>query len=414
LVTRANAELGADKFLLAKFFGDHQNEHRSRRSAPEMKWLAVLLGIVLLGGAGAIAVLHFGTPSAQGAVLPTAGEIPGMVGYQFISREVGWVHLYAGGDVIARTVDGGRSWRRELTAPGLYPNATMQAIDAEHAVLSGSNPHGGVVWETTDGGAQWRSEFVPTDEPQLLTGTATASFLDPRHGWLLLPVNNCGGAMACPLITVIGQLVFETSDGGDHWTEVGRTDLRATSVTGQFVNQETGIAVAGGAVAVTHDGGHTWKSTELAPNLACGVVADCNFAFSLTATMFNDMQGALVARTFDASHGYALVSMAGYATVDGGLTWDYAPMLLHDMEGLVLLLDFDRAIDVTPDSVHLQPGWYLDAADFVDVNHGWVTITSSPRQAALGIGQAEDLFKMLATTDGGVTWRQVALPKVNG
>ena len=87
-------------------------------------------------------------------------------------------------------------------------------------------------------------------------------------------------------------------------------------------------------------------------------------------------------------------------------------MLLHGMDGLIIFLSFNSFIQVAPNSLPLSPGWYLATAEFSDVNHGWVTVTNSPAQAALGIRHGDDLFQMLATSDGGVTWRQVALPRV--
>src|SRR5205823_12817048 len=97
-----------------------------------------------------------------GPALRTATSIDNLVGFQFVSEQVGWVHVYAGGDVVARTSDGGRSWHRQLTVAGLLSPATMQAVDTQHVVVIGLKREGASVWTTSDGGSHWRSHMVAT------------------------------------------------------------------------------------------------------------------------------------------------------------------------------------------------------------------------------------------------------------
>ena len=377
--------------------------------------MTIAAGVIAAALVVTLVAINLQPQISAGPSLATASTIDNLVGYQFVSEQVGWVHVYEGGDVIAKTTDGGRSWHRQLTVTGLYSPATMQAIDTQHIVVIGLKRAGASVWTTSDGGSHWRSHAVPTSDPSLVS-SVSGYFLDPGHSWLMFQRGSCQAPMLCPPQFVATRLVYQTVDGGDHWAPVGSlSGLPAGDVAFSFPTQNVGIAVwtFGGSIAATHDGGRTWKSTEFSlPAPACGaVVASCDFAFAQTATMFDDKYGVLVATRFDVSHGYA-VSRTGYATYDGGLTWEEAPMLLHGLEGLIIFLSFNSFIQVAPNSIPLSPGWYLATAEFSDVNHGWVTVTNSPAQAALGIRHGDDLFQMLATSDGGVTWRQVALPRV--
>lgn len=395
---------------------------RTLRFAPVIAaFIAVLLVVTL------IADRLNASPTSQSG-LPTATTIDNLVDYKFVSPEVGWIHIYSSGDVIATTSDGGRSWRRVLTVSGLYPGATMQVVDARTAVLFGSrqwnSPLGAeaVVWKTVDGGAHWQLSVVTTEGANLIGGVA-GYFLDSRHGWVLIQEANCGGGMACPMIVIVAQRVFETDDGGGQWTELPPiTGLRAPNVTLRFISPTVGIAVGtylnelgvGGTVATTHDGGRTWKSTNIPPPVrGCPAASNCGFASTMKATMFDASGGVLQLKTYDAANnGFALVSATLYATFDGGLTWTLAPALQHDGgEGVAIYLGFDMLIDVTPQSVSLKPGWYLADAEFMGVDSGWVRITNSTLWRARDIAFAGVQFQILSTSDGGRTWRPIPLPR---
>ena len=64
----------------------------------------------------------------------------------------------------------------------------------------------------------------------------------------------------------------------------------------------------------------------------------------------------------------------------------------------------------------MPPGWYVSRAEFADSSHGWVTIADDWVQAGIAADRGTGAegtnvqFRMLATSDGGVTWRDVKLP----
>jgi photosystem II stability/assembly factor-like uncharacterized protein len=159
-------------------------------------------------------------PTSRGPTLPTSADIGGLVSYQFISPQVGWVHLETGTDVIAKTLDGGRTWHPQLSVSDLAPAPTMQWINGQIGVLIGQSASSAVIWRTNDGGTTWHSNRLsvsPSGQPGhwvVLTGY----FLDAQDGWLLFgrDYGGCGGCFG----PWEGAL-YGSTDGGNHWNKLG-------------------------------------------------------------------------------------------------------------------------------------------------------------------------------------------------
>src|SRR5262249_13568222 len=107
----------------------------------------------------------------------------------FVNSSIGWV---LAGPAVFGTRDGGKSWRRELSARGVL---ALDAVDTEHAWAS----TGSSLFATSDGGHSWTRHALPRK-------TAAIDFVDADTGWA---VSGRGGIMA-------------TSDRGTTWR-----DLRA-------------------------------------------------------------------------------------------------------------------------------------------------------------------------------------------
>ena len=385
-------------------------DQRTRlRWAPPVGAAAIALAVVVT-----LVALTLNRPVPSGASLPTSTTIDNLAGYQFVSPTTGWLSLESEDnhhDVVARTTDGGKSWHQVFDMPHGFP-LTLQAINAQSAVLMGYDANDdGLVWKTDDGGVRWAKHVVPSPQPGFVEGVS-GYFYGPAIGWLFFAIATCGGSMACASQSVLKQLVYQTTDGGKSWNQLGVNPQRSRQLRVDFVSSSVGVAVADTTVAVTHDGGRTWRATPFSgPTPACPALAACQFVATLSATMFDEQRGVVMLQTYDASRGYALASRSVYATLDGGLSWSYAPALPYKTDAaLVQFLDFDADIAVSRESVSLQPGWYLDSMQVVGKDV-WVLITTSAEEAAGLQPPQPPQFSMVHIIDYGPTWTRVALPK---
>ena len=179
---------------------------------------------VLLPFAGLAAQWH---PLAS----PTDAELRGL---SVVSPSVVWASGQRG--TVVRTIDGGRTWRRD-TIPGasaldLRGIAATSPLIA-HAISIGDSSR---IYRTTDGGRTWSLRWSATRAGTFLDAIR---FWDARHGI----------AMSDP---VAGRfLVLVTADGGDSWTEVA-TDRIPPALDG-----EGGFAASGSCLTVSGSS-HAW------------------------------------------------------------------------------------------------------------------------------------------------------------
>lgn len=173
---------------------------------------------------------------------------------------------------IYRTTDGGKSWAKTFqnTEPTAFYNC-VSFFDKRNG-LAVSDPVDGKfrLAETHDGGATW--QVVPSDGmPEALSGeygfSASGQCITThgrKHAWLA----SGGSAKA---------RVFHSADRGRTWT-VSDTPLRSSESAGVFAlafrDSRNGIAIGGDfadppngidALALTSDGGQTWREPQNAP-----------------------------------------------------------------------------------------------------------------------------------------------------
>lgn len=192
-------------------------------------------------------------------------------GFSAVSRHVAWASGARG--TVLRTVDGGRSWQQV----GPPDTATLdfrdiEAFDARTAVaLSIGEGESSRVYRTTDGGRTWTEAFRNTEPAAFYNCLA---FFDSKHG--LASGDPVAGEFR----------VLSTSDGGRSWTRLpGPPALEGEyqfSASGQCVNvagrHNAWLATGGSTVArVLHssDRGRTWTASEtpLASSPSAGVFA---------------------------------------------------------------------------------------------------------------------------------------------
>jgi photosystem II stability/assembly factor-like uncharacterized protein len=140
----------------------------------------------------------------------------------FVDPSVGWV---SSGSAVFGTRDGGRSWRRELSARGVL---AVDAVDTEHAWALTTS----ILFATSDGGRSWTRHPLPAAGPAI-------DFVDANTGWAVSRRGN----------------LFATDDGGASWRDVrAPKSIDAICLAGPT----RAFAAAKGTVFSTTDGGGTW------------------------------------------------------------------------------------------------------------------------------------------------------------
>ncbi len=377
--------------------------------------------------------------------LPAATTISNLVDYDFISPQIGFVELRSTAVIFATTSDGGQSWHQLLALRGQTSTPVMQWLDSRTGFVVGHQGHQVVVWRTIDGGVHWQSSAVPVpqDANPFASGSVaegstleTAYFLSPVQGWVVYRYQ--GDCAGCGFSAE--RFVYKTSDGGLHWTEVGASTLGAAQRQLTFFTSSWGVLSSPGAfyeLDVTHDGGRTWHKAAI-PGFKgkCKVICEVNgrethaffagdqglMAISWCLGEAGSPAGEACYRTFPFKPTEAHL----YRTIDGGLTWAY----VRDFPlstGSISFIDSQRVVIVGPDNVSwtsdagdawsspfaspVPSGWYVETLEFGDAQRGWLALTTSAPHVSMGIVNAADRFRLLATTDGGASWYPVHLPK---
>ncbi|MGH3763519.1 WD40/YVTN/BNR-like repeat-containing protein [Actinophytocola sp.] len=242
-------------------------------------------------------------------------------GLSVLSRHVAWASGARG--TVLRTVDGGRSWQ-QVGPPDTeaLDFRDIEAFDARNAVaLSIGNGEDSRIYRTTDGGATWTETFRNTEPAAFYNCVA---FFDKRHGlvagdpvegefrilstsdggrsWQRVPGDGIPPALdgefqfsaSGQCITVAGKRdawiatggstvarVLHSADRGRTWT-ASETPLLSNPSAGVFAvafrttrqGGAHGIAIGGDFLnptggednlALTRDGGHTWREPVNSP-----------------------------------------------------------------------------------------------------------------------------------------------------
>lgn len=251
-------------------------------------------------------------PRASRWSAQSSGTTARLRGVSAVSAQVAWASGERG--TFARTLDGGRTW-----AAGVVPGAEnldfrdVDAFDAQTAyLLSIGEGEKSRIYKTTDGGRRWTLQFKNERAAAFFDAMAFwdeshgIALSDPVGGRFLVVTTSDGGrtwretpregmpdalageggfAASGTCITVRGKAhawfgtggpggarVFRTSDAGRTW-QAARAPLAAGQAAGvfslTFMDARRGVAVggdytkesdAGGNVAVTDDGGRTWRA----------------------------------------------------------------------------------------------------------------------------------------------------------
>jgi photosystem II stability/assembly factor-like uncharacterized protein len=218
----------------------------------------------------------------------------------------------------------------------------------------------GMIAHTTDGGQSWtetRSDLTGMRVPTL----NSIYFVSPEIGYIVGADTAGTGVM------------MKTTDGGGSWTG-SRLAAKQTPTAVFFIDADNGWIGAstpppgddeglGGpsAIMATTDGGHTWE-----PRI--------NLSVSIFDIVFTDKQ-----------NGWAGGSKGTiYHTSDGGLTWNSQRSELEMGDG---------PVNLTGEGIK---GFNMQGVQFIDPTHGFAAASA----------EEEDTGRLLATDNGGESWRR--------
>ena len=264
------------------------------------------------------------------------------------------------GGIVGRTRDGGRTWSFQSGvlegAGSRFSLGRVQFLDSLRGVSVGN---GGIVLRTEDGGASWKPVRYGRSGGD---GLRDVQFVDARNGWAIGPAS-----------------LVRTQDGGETWGTLVTNNAENGYLSGSaihFTDLRNGWMVGhSGALRRTSDGGATWTPVPL--------------------PLREGERPTLWDVTFtDRSHGW-VVGESGtiFHTADGGLTWtrqeEGVPVVRVLPPGESPRHDVLPVLETEPDRLALC------AVQFADDEHGYA------------VGYYADVAEsvVLATSDGGATWR---------
>lgn len=164
---------------------------------------------------------------------------------RFLDAANGWMvggDRFVEGGLVARTRDGGRTWRVvDLVEPLMVRRAnyfmvSVQFVDGQRGWISGES---GRLLRTDDGGEHWDELRVPAGRI-----VQDVFFLDHDTGW----------ALSQPEVLL-------TEDGGEHWSRVTKLSGGCRSI--HFLDRQNGIVVGSAGILRSGDGGVGWQAVEV-------------------------------------------------------------------------------------------------------------------------------------------------------
>lgn len=270
----------------------------------------------------------------------------------FATPDSGWI-ARRGGE-LWHTGDGGATWTQQVQNQFSVLFRSLGVVDSRTA-FAGSLTPGGLLWETRDAGQTWTNitQRISGDQPDGVCGMWVVNE-DVIYG-----VGRYSGSAT----------LIKTTDGGQTWTGTDLAPILSTAIDVYFTDELTGFIVGGtspdlldgrAVIIRTTDGGQTW-SRVYTSNPGKGVNGEWGWKISFPS----DLVGYVSIEHHGSSD---FVPSKVLKTVDGGRTWN----------ALTIPGSLTRA--------------GLQGVGFIDENIGW----------ASGRGITS------VTTDGGVTWSQLA------
>src|SRR3954452_16564403 len=392
--------------------GDRLMRHRFALVVP----LSALIALAVLVGVGSAAVTvsqsgwSWGNPAPQGNTLRAIDFVQG--------------RGYALGDAgtVMRSDDGGATWS------GLYTGTSadldrLQVIDPDTLVVLGGG--GCVLRRSDDGGATFHKIFIAA-EYLCPAPVQAATFFDKQTGYLLLrdgsllrtsdggasfarqtavpgteASNNAAGNSALDIAFTSADsgiafvappnngasIAFQTSDGGNSWKPVDAVDPGSVRRI-YMLDAQSGFAVGNNTLLATGDAGKTWKATAAGAGHDLSSIRCLDPKTCLMTTVKDDV----LLRTTDGGQAATAITPSSQPIFAGAFASPTRAAAVG-ANGATVVSD-DAGVNYTPIS-HDIGGLYTD-------------LRSGPNAAAaLALG---DKGGLALTTDGGTSWKTLAVP----
>jgi photosystem II stability/assembly factor-like uncharacterized protein len=377
--------------------------------------------------------------------------------FTFVDKQTGYLLLQDGS--VLRTTDAGQTFARQTAVPGTQASNNATGNKAVDIAFTGPDtgivfvaPNGGgpsIAFATTDAGISWK----PVDGVD--PGSVRSIWLlDPTHGfavgantllatsdagktWKAQPVGpghdltsiRCADAKTCVLTTAKGDVLLRTTDGGITATAI--TPSSQPIFAAAFASATRVAAVgASGATVVSDDGGVNYApiSRDIGGvyyALRAGPNASSAFALGRRGGLGATTDGGATWKTLavptsadllDASFptpdtGYALdVSGGLFKTSNSGTTWQTLDTGTTSAPSALAAPAADVVVLVGPKGIRRSAGSAQpQAVGGPAVAKARLTsVVARPRVlAAFGMSTK----KVFLSSDRGVTWKAVKLPK---
>lgn len=328
-----------------------------------------------------------------GATLSNVSTVPNGTDIAFVSDTHGFAVNGAG---VMETTDGAATWHPlAMTAA-----SRIEALDATHLIAWGS----GAMIRSNDGGVTWKS-LLTTDNPAAISAT------DPQH-----------------LAYIVGGRLAISSDGGTTFNQVsvGNGDALAVS----FVSDSRLVVVgSAGVTYVSADGGATFTRTSSQP-----VAGQINTLLPSAGGPVGTAQGAIVrllggqwqtrslingapvisADFSSAGEGYALQSDGTLVrTKDGGTSWSSVDSGTPSRPQVVLTPDAKSTLLFGRFGVYraVDGGRFTPVAKAPSGKGLWSVGHLGRRVAYVNRSALKSTGGIALSTDGGVRWRRLGMPK---
>ena len=329
--------------------------------------------------------------------------------FTFLTPTVGWALVESPTTPqywIYKTTDSAKTWQQQLAAENTDRNPFYSFFDRTKAFQFIDQTHGlafiggRYIYQTSDGGKHWTKVNLPPYFIQSL------SFSDPSHGWLI------GSTQTTPVSPANTVYHYEsTTDGGNTWTALPSPPLAkgygyALSAL-RFRSTTEGWAGATDierpSIYSTKDGGLTWTQTHLQ------VTAQPPLGKSSATSDITLLPGGGVLATFrDAS----------FISFDGGENWRRLPPPpgVQSYRNIAFLdaahwwaMQYDGNLYKTADGGKTwdHVSFQLDEMAYewlgvIDAKHAWARVSSqNPKRHGYGLA---------LTSDGGVHWTYANVP----